>query len=40
MLDGTALVRDMETGVQEAVDVKKIIPEILKRLEKKKKETK
>lgn len=35
VLDGTVLVRDMETGVQEAVDIKKIIPEILKRLGKK-----
>ncbi|PKL72136.1 histidine--tRNA ligase [Candidatus Kuenenbacteria bacterium HGW-Kuenenbacteria-1] len=38
VLEGTILIRDMESGIQEAIDIQKIIPEITKRLEKKKKE--
>ncbi|MFH0853032.1 MAG: histidine--tRNA ligase [bacterium] len=32
MMDGTILVRDMENGIQEVVDFKRAVPEILKRL--------
>ncbi|MFH1661689.1 MAG: histidine--tRNA ligase [Candidatus Falkowbacteria bacterium] len=32
ILDGTILIRDMESGIQEIVDCKKLIPEIEKRL--------
>jgi histidyl-tRNA synthetase len=34
LMDDTILIRDMENGIQETVDSKKIIPEIKKRLEK------
>jgi histidyl-tRNA synthetase len=34
VLDKTILIRDMSTGSQEIVDIKKIVPEIKKRLEK------
>ena len=34
ILDGTIIIRDMESGIQETVDYNKIIPEIRKRLEK------
>jgi histidyl-tRNA synthetase len=34
IMDGTVLIRDMENGIQEVVDYKKIAPEIKKRLEK------
>ena len=33
IMDGTVLIRDMESGIQEVVDYKKIGPEIKKRLE-------
>lgn len=33
MLDGTIIIRDMESGTQEVVDYKKIYPELNKRLE-------
>ncbi len=36
ILDGTVMIRDMEGGIQEIVDYKKIIPELQKRLEKSK----
>jgi histidyl-tRNA synthetase len=32
VLDGTVLIRDMDSGIQEIVDFKKIIPELKKRL--------
>ncbi|MEK7167240.1 MAG: histidine--tRNA ligase [Patescibacteria group bacterium] len=38
VLDGTVLVRDMESGIQEAINIQKIIFEMTKRLERKKKE--
>lgn len=34
IMDGTIMIRDMENGIQEIVDFKKIIPEMKKRLEK------
>ncbi len=34
IMDGTILIRDMESGIQETVDFKKVIPEVQKRLEK------
>ncbi|MBT4121678.1 histidine--tRNA ligase, partial [bacterium] len=34
ILDGTIMVRDMEGGIQEVIDYKKIIPELEKRLKK------
>lgn len=34
ILDETVLIRDMESGIQETVDYKKIVPEIKKKLEK------
>jgi len=34
IIDGTVMIRDMDGGIQEVVDYKKIIPEIKKRLEK------
>ena len=34
ILDGTVMLRDMENGIQEVIDIKKIIPEVKKRLEK------
>jgi histidyl-tRNA synthetase len=34
ILDGTVMLRDMENGIQEVIDINKIIPEIKKRLEK------
>jgi len=34
LIDGTIMIRDMEGGVQEVVDIKKVVPEIQKRLEK------
>lgn len=40
VLDETVLVRDMESGIQEAINIQKIIPEITKRLERKKHENK
>ncbi|MFH1838232.1 MAG: histidine--tRNA ligase [Candidatus Kuenenbacteria bacterium] len=40
VLDGTVLVRDMESGIQEAINIQKIIPEMIKRLERKKQENK
>ncbi len=36
IMDGTALIRDMENGIQEVVDFQKVIPELKKRLEKSK----
>ncbi len=38
VLDKTIILRDMETGIQEVVDIEKIVPELKKRLEKKKAE--
>lgn len=38
VLDETVLLRDMESGIQETINIKKIIPEIIKRLERKKRE--
>jgi len=38
VLDGTVLVRDTGSGIQEAVNIQKIIPEMIKRLDKKKEE--
>ncbi|MFA5358867.1 MAG: His/Gly/Thr/Pro-type tRNA ligase C-terminal domain-containing protein [Patescibacteria group bacterium] len=35
VLEGTVLLRDMEGGVQENVDLDKIIPEVKKRLKEK-----
>jgi len=32
MMDGTILVRDMENGIQEVVDIQKVVTEIVKRL--------
>lgn len=32
IMDGTVLIRDMESGIQEIIDYKKVIPEIEKRL--------
>ena len=34
MMDGTILIRDMESGIQETVDFQKVLPELRKRLEK------
>ena len=34
IMDDTILIRDMESGIQEVVDYKKIVPEIQKRLSK------
>jgi len=34
ILDGTVMLRDMENGIQEVIDQKKVIPEIKKRLDK------
>jgi histidyl-tRNA synthetase len=34
LIDGTIMIRDMEGGVQEVIDIKKVVPEIHKRLEK------
>lgn len=34
LIDGTIMIRDMEGGVQEIIDIKKVIPEVQKRLEK------
>lgn len=34
LIDGTIMIRDMEGGVQEIIDIRKVIPEIQKRLEK------
>jgi histidyl-tRNA synthetase len=33
VLDGTAIIRDMDAGSQEIVDVKKVVHEIKKKLE-------
>ena len=32
LLDGTIIIRDMESGIQEIVDFEKVIPEIKKRI--------
>ena len=32
ILDDTILIRDMENGIQEVVDIKKVVPELAKRL--------
>jgi histidyl-tRNA synthetase len=40
VLDGTVLVRDTQNGIQETVNIQKIIPEMIKRLERKKHENK
>ncbi|KKT06070.1 MAG: Histidine-tRNA ligase [Parcubacteria group bacterium GW2011_GWA2_43_17] len=34
IIDGTVMIRDMDGGIQEVVDYKKIVPELRKRLEK------
>jgi len=34
IIDGTIMIRDMDGGIQEVLDYKKIIPELKKRLEK------
>ncbi len=34
ILDGTVMLRDMENGIQEVIDIKKVLPEVKKRLEK------
>jgi len=34
IMDGTIMIRDMENGIQEVVDFRKIVPELKKRLEK------
>lgn len=39
VLEKTIILRDMDTGIQEVVDVEKIVPELKKRLEKKKSES-
>lgn len=33
IMDGTILIRDMESGIQEVIDYKKLVPEIKKRLD-------
>jgi histidyl-tRNA synthetase len=33
LMDGTVIVRDMENGIQEIVDFKKVVDEVKKRLE-------
>ena len=32
LLDSTIIIRDMENGIQETIDVKKVVPELMKRL--------
>ncbi len=35
LMDATVIIRDMENGIQETVDIRKILPEIIKRLSQK-----